>query len=371
MNSTPSRLGFDPWFETLYLEKRNTIDPTIGIFPARIVSESRGHYLLKSNVLGFPDTVWGELKGSLLHCFKSRSEYPATGDWVLAEWQPNMDAARIHAVIDRRSVLIRRAAGERAADQVIGANIDFTWMVTSLNQDLNLRRIERYLALAWDGGTRPVLILTKIDLATKDEIERARDELSVVAAGVDTHWVSSETGAGIPELLATLRPGETAALIGSSGVGKSTLTNQLLGNQRLETGAIRLGDDKGKHTTTARHLIELPNGALLMDTPGMRELALADHSAGISASFSEIERLERSCRFTDCLHDTEPGCAVRAAIDSGELDSERIESHRKLQREAEFEARRGNRAAESEARKQWKKVGSQARVHMKRKRWDD
>lgn len=371
MNSSLSRLGYSPRFEHLYLEKRIELAPSLAIFPARVISESRGRYLLKSPHADFPESAWGELRGSLIHTLTQRSDYPSTGDWVLAEWHPDMSAARIHGVMDRSNALIRRAAGERAEDQVIGANIDYGWITTSLNQDFNIRRIERYLALAWSAGTQPVIVVTKIDLASPDEITRAREQINLVALGVDQHWVSSESGLGITRLLETLKVGETAALIGSSGVGKSTLTNRLLGVEKLATQSIRCNDDRGRHTTTARHLIELPNGALLMDTPGMRELALSEHSSGIATSFSEIETLEQRCRFTDCSHGSEPGCAVQEAIRNGQIDEDRFESHRKLQREAEFEARRGDRAAQSEARKRWKKVGAQARLHMKRKRWDE
>ena len=258
-------------------------------------------------------------------------------------------AGTIHAVLPRRSAIIRKAAGNPTEAQVVGANVDTVFLVTSLNDDLNLRRLERYLATAWESGAQPAILLTKADLS--DDTAAAVLEVQAIAYGVPVHAVSTVTGEGIGELGAYLAEGKTVALIGSSGVGKSTLVNRLAGREVLATQEIRESDGRGRHTTSHRELVPLPGGGLVLDTPGMRELQLWESTDGMQEAFDDVEELIDACRFADCGHGVEPGCAVQAALADGSLAPDRYESWVKLQRELEhLERKQGGRAA-AEARK--------------------
>ena len=260
----------------------------------------------------------------------------AAGDWLALE------AGRPPVVLPRRTLLARRAAGRPDAEQAIAANVDVVAVVHGLDRPLRDRRLHRALALAWESGATPVVVLAKADLAD-DAPARALD--AEVAFGVDALPVSARSGAGLDDLRARVRPDRTLVLVGESGAGKSTLVNALLGREALATGAVRDGDRKGRHTTTARHLLALPGGGALIDTPGVRELGLWGSQEGVRATFADIAALAEGCRFGDCRHDGEPGCAVAAAVGDGARDRRRLDSHRDLLRETAALARREDERA--------------------------
>ena len=301
------------------------------------------------------------LAGRLRHEAKGRQDLPAVGDWVaLAE------SGTIEGIMPRSSVFVRQAAGTGRERQIVAANVDVVFLVTSLNSELNLRRLERYLTLAWESGAAPVVILSKADRAAPSST-RLR-EVEAVASGVPVHVTSALTGEGMEALRAHLMPHRTGALLGSSGVGKSTVINFLLGYERQSTGSIREGDDKGRHTTTRRELVLLPGGGILIDTPGMRELQLGDAGHGLLSTFDDIEDLAAACAFGDCTHGPEPGCAVKAAVAAGTLEPERLASYHKLVRELGTRANWEDKRAGAEANRKVKATHKALREHLKRKR---
>jgi ribosome biogenesis GTPase / thiamine phosphate phosphatase len=275
-----------------------------------------------------------------------------TGDWVL------LAEETLRVALPRRTALVRGAGRRDTRAQVLAANVDVVLIVTSINEDMNLRRLERYLTLAWESGAKPVFVLTKADLA--DDVDAVVKEVESIAFGVPVVAISNVSGAGLDVLRSHLGPGVTAALLGSSGVGKSTLVNTLLGEELLETREIR-DDGKGRHTTTRRELVQLPGGALVIDTPGMREIQLWVADEGLEEAFEDVTELFGRCRFSDCGHESEPGCAVKAAIEDGSLSAERWESYLKLQRELAHLERRIDKRAASEERKKWKALSVFAR----------
>ena len=257
--------------------------------------------------------------------------FPTTGDFVMINYIPNGDS-QIIATLPRRTFFSRREPGPVPRDQAVAANFDYVFIMQSLNMDFNPKRLERYLTLAWQSGATPVILLTKADL-----VEDYWDHLTQVervAAGVSTHVVSAHTGYGLQRLNVYLQPGKTVVFLGSSGVGKSSLVNALAGEEIMTVNGIREDDSKGRHTTTHRQLIRLNNGVMIIDTPGMRELGMWDVSEGLGDAFADVETHIGKCRFSDCRHESEPGCAIKAAITAGELDIERWESYRKLKEEA-------------------------------------
>lgn len=317
-----------------------------GLVPGRITVQHRDSYL----VLTDEGERRAKISGRLLH-EAAEGGYPAVGDWVALALNAADGAATIHTVLPRRTAFVRRAVIDSSHGlQVIAANIDVAFVVTSLNADLNPRRIERYLAAAWQSGARPVVVLTKADLA-EDRAGLAA-EIAGLAADCGVLTVAAKQGLGLDAVLAELAPGQTGVLIGSSGVGKSTLVNALLGEERMATHAIRDDDDAGRHTTSHRQLILLPGGGLILDTPGIREVGLIDADEGVSAVFDDIEQLIAACKFNDCRHTREPGCAVQAALQSGALDAARWEHFRKLGAEMEAaEAKAAEVAANTERRR--------------------
>jgi ribosome biogenesis GTPase len=331
-----------------------------GLAPGRIVVQQRGLYGLVTDA----GELSAQISGRLAHEATSGG-YPAVGDWVAAAARPAEGAATIHAVLPRRTAFVRKAADSVATEQVVAANVDVALLVASMNADLNQRRLERYLATAWQSGATPVVVLTKADIADDPEADVADAES--VAFGAPVLAVSAVTGEGMEALAALLKPAETAVLVGSSGVGKSSLVNALAGQTLMATQAIREDDAHGRHTTTHRELIRLPSGALILDTPGMRELGLLDAGDGLSATFEDVEAIAASCRFSDCHHGNEPGCAVRAALESGELDRGRWMSFVKLQKELAHQERKEDRVAREAYRRQWTAVARANRARMKAK----
>jgi ribosome biogenesis GTPase / thiamine phosphate phosphatase len=298
------------------------------------------------------------------------SDYPAVGDWVtIADGQ---DQVVIIAVLPRRSAFVRsaadatrRTASNLTDEQVLAANVDVAFLVAGLDLDFNLRRLERYLAVAWSSGVRPVIVLNKADVAL--DLDDRLLAVQSIAPAVPIVVLSALTGDHLADLAPYLAPGQTAVVLGSSGVGKSTLVNALLGEQRQTTAAVREDDSRGRHTTTHRELFELPGGALLIDTPGIRALEVAGADEGVETAFDDIADVALGCRFSDCRHEGEPGCAVRLALDDGRLTADRLASHRKLERELAHAERKGDARARAAEAKRWKSVHKALSRHMQTK----
>jgi ribosome biogenesis GTPase len=330
--------------------------------PARVVAVHRETSIVRDDAGDRPATVSGAFRFEAL----AVSDFPTVGDWVALD-----GGAVIAAVLPRRSVFKRMAAdGTRRGgglddEQIMASNVDVALLVAGLDNDFNLRRIERYLAVAWSSAVTPVVVLNKSDLA--DDVDGRLVAVEAVAPGVATVAVSAWTGAGLDELRAHLLPGMTAAILGSSGVGKSTLVNALLGEDRQKTADVRESDSRGRHTTTHRELFELPGGSLLVDTPGIRALEVLGAEDGVESAFDDVADLAAACRFSDCRHNGEPGCAVRAAIADGRLDEDRLESHQKLERELAHAARQGDPRARAEHRRMWRLISKSVNEHMERK----
>ena len=290
--------------------------------------------------------------------------YPAVGDWVLLDAGPMpSDPWSILAVLPRRSWFSRGSAGTGAVEQVLAANIDTVWIVHGLDGPFNPRRLERYLALAWESGASPEVVLTKSDLA--QDLDATLAQVRQVAIGVPVWVVGASDGASVGRLRESLQPGRTVALLGPSGAGKSTLINLLAETILARTAAVRSSDHKGRHTTTRRELFQIDGGALLLDTPGLRELRVWELGEGLHQAFPEIEDLARQCRFHDCRHDGEPGCAVLEAVEAGTLDPDRLASFRKLQAEAAAKARRSDPLARAAAIAQHKTALKTLKYHHK------
>ncbi len=300
-----------------------------GLFPGRVIAQYKDLY----KVATAKTELMAEISGKLRYSSDVLSDYPAVGDFVMLDRDGDQSGnAIIHNILSRKSVFIRRAAGTANDVQVVAANIDTVFICMSLNNDFNLRRLERYLAIAWDSGAVPVIVLTKSDLCNDLPVKLA--EVADIAMGVDVLVTTSMTGDGYQSILTYIKPGQTVAFMGSSGVGKSTLINRLLGEDAIATREIR-NDDKGRHTTTTRELFVIPSGGAVIDTPGMRELGV--ESVNLSKTFADIDELAAQCRFNDCRHESEPGCAVRKAIEAGLIDEERLTSYNKLKKEAKYE----------------------------------
>jgi len=333
-----------------------------GLLPCRISEEHRGLY----KALTPEGEFTAEVTGAFRHEHVRPEEFPSVGDWCAGVPVTGEAKLRIQHVLPRRTAFRRTAAGETSDVQVVAANVDTVCLVSGLDGDFNPRRIERYLTLAYDSGARPVVVLNKADMA--EDLIAALQAVEQVALGVPAHPVSALTGEGLPPLNAYLMPGETIALLGSSGAGKSTLVNALAGAERMATGAVREDDSRGRHTTTHRQLIALPGGAMLIDTPGMREIQLTGDESGLAETFGDIEAMADECRYNDCAHEGEPGCAVAAALETGSLSPARLEAWRKLQKELDYAERRQRESFKHDERqrnkdlsKMYRRVQNEAR----------
>jgi ribosome biogenesis GTPase len=335
--------GWNSYFEAFWRggEWKNAV-------PARVIAQQRKFW----RIAGEFGECWAEACGKLRLAAEEGADWPAVGDWVVVEAHGADATAVILGVLPRRSKFVRKSPGREMKEQVIAANADTALLVSALDGDFNPRRVERYLSQCWESGARPVIVLNKAD-ACEDARGKAA-EMERVAIGTAVCVISSRTGQGLDGLEELLGPGQTLVLLGSSGVGKSTIVNWLLGEAVQEVRPVRDSDSRGRHTTRSRELFILPGGALLMDTPGLREMQPWDAQRGVAQTFADIDALAAGCRFGDCHHEGEPGCAVLAALNAGTLDPARLENRRKLLREQEFLRRKVDPEARQDQKEQWK-----------------
>ncbi|MDZ7267752.1 MAG: ribosome small subunit-dependent GTPase A [candidate division KSB1 bacterium] len=348
--------GWNDFFEAQFAPYRDK-----GFAAGRVAVAHRRAYRLYTAQGEMP----AEAAGKLFYEAQGSGDLPAVGDWVVVRRLPGEHKAVILAVLPRKSKFSRKAAGEHTEEQIVAANIDTVFLVSSLNQDFNLRRIERYLALAWESGAQPVIVLNKADLCP--EVGARLADVAAVAPGVEVRVVSAVTGQGLAGLKEYLRDHKTVAFLGSSGVGKSSLINRLLGEQRLKTREIRATDDRGRHATSQRELILVPGGGLVIDTPGMRELQFWEAGEGLQEVFEEIEAFAAGCRFNDCQHENEPDCAVQAALARGEIDPGRLANFKKLQQEVQLLQRKQDYRARLREKWRRKTLHKALRSHLKQK----
>jgi ribosome biogenesis GTPase len=340
-------LGWDAEFASAFEQLQDD-----NLFPARVAAQHRGEYVL----LAEAEEVRAKAAGRLFYEHKVGGQLPAVGDWVGVT-----PPATISSILPRRSAFIRKHAGDDSTEQVLAANVDAAFLLAGLDDDFSLRRLERYITTAWESGASPIVVLTKADLC--DDVPAAVLAVESVAIGVPVHAVSNVLGTGLDALAPYLQPGRTVVLLGSSGVGKSTLLNRLAGTEVMRTRAVA-ADGTGRHTTVHRELVPLAGGGLVIDTPGLRELQFWE--GDITAAFEDIEALATECRFRNCAHTTEPGCAVLAATDAGTLELDRLRSWRKLQRELEAVAARTDRRLQLARKQRWKEQAAMIRQKSRR-----
>ena len=315
-------LGWNNFFQ-------QQVDHENELIPARVSRQDLGRYHLMSE----EGLLIGILQGKA-RLGTSKADLPTVGDWVLVKAQEQGDEYIIHETLERATKFSRKEAGEKFNEQVVAANIDTVFIVTGLDDNFNARRIERYLFLCNTSGALPVIVLNKVDLC--EDLQARLDEVHEVAGSAPAHVISALTEAGIDELRTYISPGTTVAVLGSSGVGKSTLINALLGYDHFKTGAVRDTDSKGRHTTTHRELCPIPSGGMIIDTPGMRELQIWSEEQFLATTFEDVDELAANCKFSDCQHQSEPGCAIQRAMKKGNLSEERWESYGKYQKELAF-----------------------------------
>ena len=348
-----SALGFGPFFEE-QLGRRDFGEAVV----ARVAAEHRGVYEVWSRTGAGRARLAGRLRVEL-----EEGGFPGVGDWVVLREAPDAEGvAVIDCVLARRTVFTRGAAGQEARAQVVAANVDVVFVVCGLDADFSVRRIERYVARVWASGAQPLVVLNKADL--RADAEACAGEVEGRCPGVPVCLASALRAEGLAAIRAAIGAGTTAAFVGSSGAGKSTLVNALLGEERMSTGEVRRRDGRGRHTTTHRQLVLLPGGGLLLDTPGMRELQLVDDD-GLDAVFAEIAALAAQCRFRDCRHDGEPGCAVRRAVRTGDLPAERLEHFLELEREAQAYEERHDARLRRRKERMWGQLHDEA-AHLRR-----
>ena len=345
-------LGWNDFFEESWkAHDRHALEP------GRVIEEQKEAY----RVVGASGELAAEITGRLRYAALERSDFPAVGDWVAMEAFPEEGKALIHLVLPRRTKLSRKAAGDRTVEQILVTNVDTAFVVMSLNADFNLRRLERYLGAVWQSGAQPVVLLSKADLC--GDREALGLDVAEATPGVNSHVLSAYTGEGLGALEPYIGSGRTVVLLGSSGVGKSTIINRLLGSETQKTLEIRSADDRGRHATTYRRLFLMPSGGVLIDTPGMREFEAWDAETGLEDAFDELAAISANCRFRDCTHETEPGCAVLAGVAGGTLDPDRLANYRKLKRELQYQELRRDAAAQAEQKRLRKQI---QRAHRQR-----
>ena len=357
------QLGWDSFFEEGFrqLESEDWL-------PARVISQQKSSYTVQGEQGELKATVAGRLR----YQNDVADSYPVVGDWVAVAVQPQERRGVIQAILPRKSSFSRKIAGSRqrrsgglTQEQVVAANVDTVFLVSGLDggRNYNLRNIERYITIAWNSGARPVIVLNKADIC--DDVESCVKETELIASGVPVHAVSAVSKSGLGLLHAYITEASTVALLGQSGVGKSAIINALLGEERQPVGTVRAGDRRGRHTTTQRELILLPGGGAVIDSPGMREIQLWGEESALDNAFDDIERIADSCRFSDCGHTNEPGCAVREALRDGIIDDARFQSYRRLKRELKYLAARRDDRVRQEEKERWKKISQWARRFKK------
>jgi len=350
-------LGWGPFFSEAWPPFASE-----GLIPARVVvSHARA---LRAR--GAEGERLAGISGRLRHAARSPEDLPVVGDWVALRPRDGGGRTLVHAVLPRRTAFVRRAAGVLTVQQVLAANVDTVFLVMGLDRDYNPRRIERALVLAWESGADPVVLLNKADIC--DDVDARRAEIEAVAPGVPVRVIAAKEGRGLEALAPWLERGKTVALLGSSGVGKSTIVNRLLGEDRQRTRAVRESDQRGRHTTTHRELVILPEGGLLLDTPGLREIQLWASEEGFATAFQDVEVLAPGCRFRDCEHGSEPGCAVSAAVEAGDLGEDRLASYHKLRAELRSLEIREDPELQREEKARWRSIIKSVKVHPKRSR---
>jgi ribosome biogenesis GTPase len=356
---TIENLGWDPFFQKHFQTLK--IPDSV---PARVISESKGSFQVYSQY----GELTAKISGKMRYVAGTEKQFPAVGDWVVIKLLIDEQKSIIHAVLPRKSKFSRKVAGERTEEQIVSANIDTVFIVSGLDggRNFNLRRIERYLTLAWSSGATPVIVLNKVDLCP--DVDIYIRNVADIAPGISIHPVSAKKQIGLDALRNYLTKGNTAAFLGSSGVGKSALINSLLGIEKQKTNEVREDDHMGRHTTTKRELILLPDGGIVIDTPGMREIQMWAGEEDLQGAFHDIEMLANRCRFSDCSHNVESGCAVRAAIERGDLDPARLESYRKLQSELNYLASREEHSTRLYEKQKGKKIAKWSKEFKKIKK---
>lgn len=330
-----------------------------GFSLGRVAIEYRNTYIIYSE----QGELAAEITGKLRHRATQPQDFPAVGDWVIIRARESEGRATIHEILPRKSKFSRKTVGSKTEEQIVAANVDTVFLVSGLDSDFNPRRIERYLILAWESGANPVIVLNKADLC--NSLDECLAQVESVALGVPIVVLSATNNQGLDSLKPYLKLGQTVALLGSSGVGKSTITNQLKGAAVQAVQPVRRGDDRGRHTTTHRELILLPTGGLILDTPGMREIQIWAGDEGLQETFADIETLAQECRFRDCQHKNEPSCAVQQALAEKRLDYSRFLSYQKLQKELNYLTRKQDQRAQLAEKERWKKI-HQAMRHYKK-----
>ena len=349
-------LGWEPFFQRQF-DRLGQAD----LSPGRVIRDGRGLYVVRNEEGDWQAEVTGEFR----YHAGDRGAFPVAGDWVGMVVRPAEGQATIRLRLDRKTTLSRKVAGSVTEEQVMAANVDIVFLVNGLDggRNFNLRRLEREMAMVWESGASPVVVLNKADLA--EDLAMPMEEARAVAPGVPVLAVSASRRQGLEELRSSLPGGKTGILLGPSGVGKTSLINALLDDESRKVGAVRSDDRRGRHTTTYRELVFMPGGGMIVDTPGLREIQLWGDGDGVEAAFEEIEALAAQCRFSDCRHEGEPGCAVNEALAKGEIDQARYENYLQLKREQAYLARRKDRRLQQAEQAKWKRIAKDFRVRQR------